>query len=92
MKLFCFVTSMFVFGFAGAQQSPELLPGTSTIRPEFAPQPLVSPARNTAPSDSFQSPRELAELVRAQTEAIRVLSAKVDALDDRLRRIESKLR
>jgi hypothetical protein len=32
------------------------------------------------------------DLIRAQTEAIRVLSSKVDSFDDRLRKIENRLR
>lgn len=100
MKLFCFLVGISAYGFACAQQSPalpsgpsgETLPGISILRPEYAPPPSTMPPRTPTAADSLRAPWELADLIRAQTEAIRALSGKVDSLDDRLRRIEGKLR
>jgi hypothetical protein len=100
MKLFCFLVGISVCGFAYAQQSPalppgpsgETLPGISILRPEYAPPPSSLPPSNSTAADSPRSQQELTDLIRAQTEAIRVLSGKVDSLDDRLRRIEIRLR
>ena len=99
MKLLCILVGISVYGFASAQQSPSLpsgpsgetLPGVSTLRPEYAPPPAM-PQRPSRAVDSNSAQQELTELVRAQTEAIRALSSKVDSIDDRLRRIEGKLR
>jgi len=47
---------------------------------------------NTAAAVGPRSPQDLTDLLRAQTEAIRALSGKVDSLDDRLRKIENRFR
>jgi len=100
MKLFCFLIGIFTYGFTCAQQPPalppgpsgETLPGISILRPEYAPPPASLPTGASTATDNPMARQELADLIRAQTEAIRALSSKVDSLDDRLRRIESKLR
>ena len=100
MKLLCFLFGIFAYGFVSAQQSPSLPsgpsgespPGISTLRPEYAPPPSTMPQRPSRAVDSNSAQQELSELVRAQTEAIKTLSSKVDSMDDRLRRIEGKLR
>jgi hypothetical protein len=91
MKRLFFLFAVSVCSFVHAQQPPALPPasrvvappGVSVVRPEYAP-PGAPPATT--------APNELRDLIRAQSEAIRVLSGKVDSLDERLRRIESKLR
>ena len=100
MKLFRLLVGISVCGFAYAQQSPalppapsgETLPGISILRPQYAPPPSSLPPGNPTAADNPRSQQDLTDLIRAQTEAIRVLSGKVDSLDDRLRRIESRLR
>ena len=100
MKLFCFLVGISAYGFACAQQSSalpsglsgETLPGISILRPEYAPLPSTMPPRTSTAADSPRARQELTELIRAQTEAIRALSSKVDSLDDRLCGIEGKLR
>lgn len=95
MKRFIFLFGVSVCSFAHAQQPRALppaagvvtQPGISVLRPEYDP-PGTPPNAPTAAPTLY----ELRDLIRAQTEAIRVLSGKVDSLDDRLRRIESKLR
>jgi hypothetical protein len=95
MKRFIFLFGVSVCSFAHAQQPPALppapgvvtQPGISVLRPEYEP-PGTPPGAPTV----AVAPNELRDLIRAQSEAIRVLSGKVDSLDDRLRRIESKLR
>lgn len=59
-------------------------PDVSTLRPEYA-------STKPASTDCLESYRELKELIRAQTDAIRTLSNKIDVLDGQLRRIESKV-
>src|SRR3982750_3926423 len=100
MKLLCFLVGISACGFAHAQQSPalppgptrEALPGVSIMRPQYAPPGSTSPSGNATAPDSLRAQQELTDLIRAQSEAIRILSGKVDSLDDRLRRIESRLR
>ena len=100
MKLFCVLVSFAACGSAYAQRSPtppagpspKALPDISILRPEYAPPPAVMPPRFPAAADGPKTPPELKDLIRAQTEAIRVLSAKVESLEHRLRRIEGKLR
>ena len=100
MKLLCILVGILAYGFASAQQSPalpsgpsgETLPGISTLRPEYAPPPSTMSPRALTAAESASARQELTELIRAQTEVIRALSGKVDSLDDRLRRIEGKLR
>ena len=65
-------------------------PGVSVVRPEYATPDGRRPDSRTA--DAPVSPHELRELLRAQTDAIRALGSKVDALEDSLRRIEGRLR
>jgi hypothetical protein len=65
-------------------------PGVSVVRPEYATPDGRRPDSRSA--DAPVSTHELRELLRAQTDAIRALGSKVDALEDSLRRIESKLR
>lgn len=98
MKMLCFMMWIFACGFAHAQQTPALppapasvtAPAISTLRPEYAPP---DPAPRTASVvEGLGAPNELRDLLRSQTEAIRMLTAKVDALEAQLRRIESKLR
>lgn len=99
MKRFFFIFGIFVCGFAHAQQPPALPsspgvvtpPGISVLRPEYAPSGAPPGAPPGAPTIEG-APNELRDLIRAQSEAIRALTVKVDSLDDRLRRIESKLR
>ena len=100
MKLMCFLVGIYACGVAYAQQPPalppgptgETLPGVSTLRPEYAPPASTLPPGNLTAADGPRAQQELTDLIRAQSEAIRVLSGKVDSLDDRLRRIESRLR
>jgi len=100
MKLFFSLVGISICGFAYAQHSPalpsgpseEMLPGVSTLRPEFAPVPSTVPPGNPTAAVNPRSPQDLMDLIRAQTEAIRVLSSKVDSFDDRLRKIENRLR
>lgn len=100
MKLSGFLVIITVCGSAHAQPSPappagpspKPLPDISILRPEYAPPPAVMPPRFPAAADSPKTPQELKDLVRAQTEAIKALTAKVDSLEQRLRRIEGKLR
>ena len=100
MKLFCVLAGIVAFGSAYAQTSappsaaptPKPLPDISILRPEYAPHPAVMPPKNPAAAESPKAPQDLRELIRAQTEAIKVLSAKVDSLEQRLRKIEGKLR
>ena len=99
MRLLWLPLGVFTCGLAAAQQPPalpagptgEMLPGVSTLRPEYVPAPAATP-RPSAAADGVAARQKLIELIRAQSEAIRVLSGKVDTLDDRLRRIEGKLR
>lgn len=65
-------------------------PGVSVVRPEYATPDGRHPESRTA--EAPVSPHELRELLRAQTDAIRALSSKVDALEDSLRRLEGRLR
>jgi hypothetical protein len=98
MKWFRLLAGVFAFNVAYAQQPPALppgpsggtSPGVSVLRPEYAP-PGVPPGAATA-ADGTVALIELRDLLRAQTEAIRALSGKVDSLEERLRRIEGKLR
>ena len=95
MKLLFFLAAMFAYGFGSAQQPStlppgvkgEILPGVSIMRPEYAPPPGTMPPRNP-----MAGPQEMTDLLRAQTEAINALSNKIDSLDERLHRIEGKLR
>ena len=64
-------------------------PGVSVVRPEYA-TPDGRPESST--TDAPVSAHELRELLRAQTDAIRALGSKVEALEDSSRRIEGKLR
>ena len=99
MKLLCFLVGISAYGFAYAQPSPalpsgpsgETLPGISILRPEYAPPPSTMPPTTSTAAENSGARQQLTELIRAQTEAIRALSSKVDSLDDRLRRIEGKL-
>jgi hypothetical protein len=50
------------------------------------------PPKHPAAADGPRAPPDLKDLIRAQTEAIKVLSTKVDSLEQRLRKIEGKLR
>lgn len=100
MKLLCFLVLICACGVAFAQQVPALppgpsgptLPGVSVLRPEYASPPSTTSPGASTPADSSRARQDLTDLIRAQTEAIRVLSGKVDSLDDRLRRIEGRLR
>ena len=99
MKLFCVLAGIVACGSAYAQPSttpkaptPKALPDISILRPEYAPPPAVMPPKNPAAADSPKAPQELRDLIRAQTEAIKVLSTKVDSLEQRLRKIEGRLR
>jgi hypothetical protein len=100
MKLFCVLVGIVACGSAYAQPSapppaaptPKPLPDISILRPEYAPPPAVMPPKNPAAVDGPKAPPDLRDLIRAQTEAIKVLSTKVDSLEQRLRKIEGKLR
>ena len=98
MKLSCLAVLASLCSLAHAQQAPALPsaspviapPGVSVLRPEFAPPD--APSREQTVTDSIATANELRDLIRVQTEAIRVLSGRVDLLDDRLRRMESRMR
>ena len=100
MKLFCVLVCVVACGSAYAQPSapspaaptPKALPDISILRPEYAPPPAVMPPKKPAAADNPKPPQELRDLIRAQTEAIRDLSTKVDSLELRLRRIEGRSR
>ena len=100
MRLFFSLVGISICGFAYAQHPPalppgpsgEMLPGISTMRPEYAPPPSAMSPGNPTAAVSPRSPQDLTDLLRAQTEAIRTLSGKVDSLDDRLRKIENRFR
>ena len=100
MKLFCVVACIIACGSAHAQPStpppaaptPKALPDISILRPEYAPAPAVMPPKHPAAADGPKAPPDLRDLIRAQTEAIKTLSGKVDSLEQRLRKIEGKLR
>lgn len=65
-------------------------PGVSVLRPEYA-----APGPGSGEEKAASGPatlHELRELIRAQSEAIRALTSKIDTLEERLRRIEVKLR
>lgn len=98
MKPICFLVGISAFGVALAQQ-PAALPPTPTDRlppdisvprPEYA-RPPAPPGVELA-ADNLVVSNELKQLIRLQTDAIRVLSGKIDSMEDRLRRIESRLR
>ena len=88
MRYIWFLVGVFTCSIAFGQQPQRGTPDISVLRPEYS----STPANNPISTDSLESTRELKELIRVQTEAIRTLSDKVDALDERLRRIESKIR
>ncbi len=94
MKVFCFLVGISACGLASAQLPPGPIdvtpPGKSVLRPEYVPANPRSSDPTAA--ESLGASRELKELIRIQTEAIRTLSSKVDSLDERLRRIESRMR
>lgn len=98
MKLLCLPALVLLCSLAHAQQAPALPPapsaitppGVSVLRPEYAPSD--GSARDRTVTDSIVTANELRDLIRMQTEAIRVLSGKVELMDDRLRRIESRMR
>ncbi len=95
MKLLCFFVAIYAYSFACAQQPPalppgvkgEILPGVSIMRPEYAAPPSVMPPRNP-----MAGPQELTDLIRAQTEAINALAKKIESLEERLTKIEGRLR
>lgn len=60
------------------------------LRPEYATPD--APARDRTLIETSLTANELRDLLRMQTEAIRALSGKFDLLEDRLRRIESRIR
>jgi len=100
VRLLCFLVWICACGVAFAQQLPALppgpsgatLPGVSVLRPEYTTPPSNTSPGASTPADNSRARQELTDLIRAQTEAIRVLTGKVDSLDDRLRRIEGRLR
>ena len=100
MKLFCLLAGLLACGTACAQQSAaspsepsaKTLPGISTLRPEYAPSGAATLPRAATTVTGPRELQELTDLVRAQTEAIRALSVKVDMLDDKLRRMENRVR
>lgn len=60
-------------------------------RPAPAPRAALGDATTSVPRAAPASRNEdLAELIRAQTSAIRALSAKVDALEKRIADVESR--
>lgn len=100
MKLHYFLIAITGCNLAFAQQTPALPtgpssvtpPGISTLRPEYAPAPSTLPPGTSSVVDSVAARQELTDLIRAQTDLIKSLSAKVDSVEDRLRRMEGKLR
>lgn len=98
MKMLVCTMLLVASGAACAQQAPALPqaplpavpPGVSTLRPEYAPSDALP--RTAAVVEGLGAPNELRDLLRAQSEAIRMLNAKIDAIDAQLRRIESRLR
>jgi len=98
MKWLGLLVGVSAFSIAYAQQPPAVppptpggsSPGVSVLRPEFASP--ASPPGAAAAADGSVTLVELRDLIRAQTEAIRALSSKLDSAEDRLRRIEARLR
>lgn len=87
------VACMAMTPLAQAQQAPR----AAEVQLERAPRvTAVQPNRNIpAPSNVLMAPAaprstdpELAELLRAQTAAIKTLSSKIDTLEERIGRIE----
>ncbi len=81
MKLIIFLSAISVSSVALAQQAPQ------------APQDLRGPRKAVVPPPSLrEAAQELRDLMRAQTKAIKALSNRVDALEDRLGKIEGEER
>lgn len=94
MKPFCLIVGVSACSLVFAQQPPALPQAPSDRMPPNVSVPRPEYVRPPGPTieDGKRASTELMDLVRAQTDAIRALSGKVDSLDDRLRRIESRLR
>ncbi|MCI0558465.1 MAG: hypothetical protein MN733_08215 [Nitrososphaera sp.] len=84
MKLIIFLTAISVSIIAFAQQAPQAPQHTDRSRAPLG----QAPGEPHSPGAS----QELKDLMHAQTEAIKALSNRVDALEDRLGKIESKER
>jgi hypothetical protein len=87
MKAALFLAAIFACAGVGAQQAP------AAAGP--APVPAPSPPRaipKAPPHAARMSDEDMAELLRAQTSAIKALSAKIDALEIRLGNLETKQR
>jgi hypothetical protein len=80
MKAALFLAGIIACAGVAAQQAP------AAATP--APRPIPPPA---APAARMNN-EEMAELLRAQTSAIKALSAKIDALEIRLGNLETKQR
>jgi hypothetical protein len=99
MKLIGIIAALFTSAAAFAQQAPnavQMPPSFAQIPPRarLALPPAAAPPSAPTPSAPFGAPSvkkedELAKLLNAQTEAIKALTAKVDTLDERLRKIEN---
>lgn len=68
------------------QQAPRA-PDNNRPRPSMAP-PMAAPPQAAQPGSAERTE----ELLRAQTEAIRALAGKLDTLEERIGRIESRQR
>lgn len=79
MKAALFLAGIIACTGVAAQQAPAAATPT--------PRPVPPPA---APASARMNNEEMAELLRAQTSAIRALSAKIDALEIRLGNLETK--
>lgn len=86
MKAALFLAGIFACAGVAAQQAPAAA----------NPTPVPAPAPRAFPSPPAAAARmnneEMAELLRAQTSAIKALSAKIDALEIRLGNLETKPR
>ena len=98
MKLICLPALVLCGSLAHAQQAPALpasppvitSPGVSVLRPEYAPP--GARARDLTVTDGVLTVNELRDLLRMQTEAIMALSVKIDSVNERLLRIETRVR
>lgn len=85
MKAALFLAGIFACAGVAAQQAPAA--ATPASRP---PSPTSAP--HAPPMAARINNVEIAELLRAQTSAIKALSAKIDALEIRLANLETKRR
>lgn len=101
MKTVAFVLAAIVWGTAFAQQAPGAVSGAQDDAVKVVPRLQVSKGANRphvlmAPPVAMAPPKspelsneQLAELLRAQTTAIKALATQLDSLDARLGKIET---